>query len=378
VSKTDKRRLETHFQETFDLRVSSVGVSANSLLSYLKSSVSNPDYHIHSYVAAAAGKPTLTVWGLTPDDRILDYTTAPSNNADDIAIEAAESIEKAFDPLLLASYLFDQESVNSKDKDHAGSLKITMELVGADPTGERSQKANATNEERARAYNLLGLILADQNQLTEATTKYRQSVDWAQKEEQVRRWPAWRLTLYNQHVVALAYANWGDALRRLGHSEDALEKYKDSGLWQREFESVFSEWGQKQSLTNDEIGKRKKQYEDQILTSPTDTAAYVDMGRLLWSTGSRQEAAEYLKSAVNAEPNDLAILLISGYVMYELADYDTARKNVLHAVEVDGTSVDAWQLLALTEKRLGLAGEADAAANRTLALFRPEDRPSFQ
>jgi tetratricopeptide (TPR) repeat protein len=367
--------------------VSSLGISASSLLSYVKSAIFNPDYHIHSYVTEQDTKLSMTVWGLTPDHRLVDYTTHLSNNAEDIAVEAAENIKHAYDPFLLASYLFNNE-IKTNTVNHAGSLAIVHEVVGDQITNNRNPYLTlVTDEERARAYNLWGLILVDQgnDKIKEAINKYRTAIDWASRKEPTVPWPPWRLTLHNEHVAALAYANWGDALRRLGDLEEAIEKYQKSNLWSTTFQSVYSDWEKQESA--DDTQKDLKSAEDTIARNSEDVdahisrcrAIHISRCRAIWLLSAKDEAIECVEDLLNGfSSRKFDISLIYRDLLYESARYKDAEDKIRGALSINATSVDAWRLFGQICKKQNLYKEAEDATKHVIELLHPEDRLSFQ
>ena len=378
-AKTDnKRKLESHLAETFDIRVSSVGVSANSLLSYVRSAVGNSDYHIHSYLEGTADDFSLVIWG-APDRRALDYTIRAKSNSGEIAIEAAENIEKAVDPLLLASYYFSSES-SAQDKKHGRSLGLVIEI-----TDIKSQ-INVTDEDKARAFNIWGLILLDKNSInsiTEAMTKYEAAVSWSTRKQQPRRfWPLWRLTEPAGHVAALAYANWGDAFRRLSKLEAAIEKYRSSGLWRDQFygprKEVFREWDEVDKMDYSRKEARLQRYwSDLEDKSSNHFFTYLNLARVTTLLGNNEEAQNYMNNALSIESEIPDELIAASHVLYFMGRYQEAKEQIQHALNQSDSDVDSWALSAEINIKLGLIEEAETEAKRAIDLLHPENREFF-
>ena len=84
-----------------------------------------------------------------------------------------------------------------------------------------------------------------------------------------------------------------------------------------------------------------------LLSAATvDYEALHEKGRILYQTGSEQEALEVYQEILNNFPEDVDALLFRGRLFARLELYDLAEAELLHVIELAPTYLDAYYALA--------------------------------
>ncbi len=103
-----------------------------------------------------------------------------------------------------------------------------------------------------------------------------------------------------------------------------------------------------------------------ILSATTlDYEALHEKGRILYQTGSAQEALEVYQEILNSFPDDVDALLFRGRLFARLELYDLAETELLHVIELTPNYLDAYYALASVYY---WSGRLEDAA-RTLTLW---------
>ncbi len=99
-------------------------------------------------------------------------------------------------------------------------------------------------------------------------------------------------------------------------------------------------------------------------------------GKALLEEGHPAQAAMVLEKARRFQPHKGSILEVLGQAYYRLGQYEKARKDFQHAIEIDPTNDYAQFCLGLTLRRLGLVTEAKG--HYKLAIAMNPDEKTYQ
>lgn len=166
---TTKRKIDVfHEFPALDIKFSTGIINAYGLISFIKESILKKDYHVNGYISTnLKNEISVTVWGKSPNGVFLNYTSPFTNNPELASQNAAESIEMAFDPFILASCLYSESNLNhpnSKDFFNKVSDILTFIINKNTPDYEDLSSGNESQtiidfDTKSRALNLYGIII---------------------------------------------------------------------------------------------------------------------------------------------------------------------------------------------------------------------------
>jgi Flp pilus assembly protein TadD len=173
------------------------------------------------------------------------------------------------------------------------------------------EHALAVNPRSSVAHNTLGMVLAAQNQLAEATRHYT---------EALRLWPR----------NTEAHNNLGNALSRQGKVQEAIEQYREALRLKPNFAQAYNNLGA--ALTDQgNFAEAIGQYTAALQLQPAYPRAHYNLGNALSRQGRMQEAIEQYTVALRFQPtlaeahNNLGSILASqGRVTEAIGHYTAA------------------------------------------------------
>jgi tetratricopeptide (TPR) repeat protein len=262
----------THFVEPAwsqpDIQVPGSTVSLRSVAQFLKHYISffglRDDLHISGELTETGDglRFSLRKSGGTVNDSIV--ITWPNKDLNALLSSTAEGVVKLVDAATLASYYY---QIEDRTK---GYQKTTSALKYAIGSG--------TESDRARAYNLWGGVLADEDKPTQALAMLRRALDYDSN-------------------LAEAYMNWADILSLALNSPDlAIPKYQKALHLNKQLVPAYNGYGN----ALDSIGKSDEavlQYNTAIKTDPKNFWPYLNLASVLRREGDRVNALELYEKA---------------------------------------------------------------------------------
>ncbi len=188
------------------------------------------------------------------------------------------------------------------------------------------------------AHNTLGMAMAKQNRLTEATRYYT---------EAIRLWPR----------NTQAHHNLGNVLRRQGKTQEALEQYREALRLKPTFAEAHNNLG---AVLADQgqLAEAIRHYTAALQLQPAYPGAHYNLGNALSKQGKMQEALEQYREALRLQPtfaeahNNLgAVLVDQGRVAEAIRHYTTA-------LQLRPSYVNAHYNLGVTLAQQGRFAEA--------------------
>lgn len=237
---------------------------------------------------------------------------------------AALDLLRMLDPFIVASFLYQNGSPNAA-RDEA------MRLTGPG------------SPERKWALNLLGLIATDRGDHEAAVAWFRKAVD-ADPED----------------AFAIAYLNWGNALRAMGRPDEAIPKYRRAAELDPEDALAFNNWGAALS-DKGELEAAIEKYRRATEIAPEEALAYNNWGSALFEQGEPGAAIGLYRRATELDP-DYAVAYVNwGNALFVREDVAGAVEKYREAVRLDPRISSAHFNMALALRQAGRTEEAIAA-----------------
>lgn len=235
---------------------------------------------------------------------------------------AAVELLRALDPYVVAFYHF--------QTDKALAEREASQLIGP------------TNPQRKWALNLLGYIAADRGD-------YDAAIDWYKR----------AVAADKDDSFAIAYTNWGNALRAKGDPDAAIEKFQRATEIDPKYAFAFSNWGIALADKGDSAGAMDKHAHAAKL-DPSDPFTYNTWGNALYVQGDLDGAIEKYSRATEFAPNDALAFFNWGVALDQKGDLDGAADKFQRATELDPNDAGAftkWGIVLQQQGKLGAAIE---------------------
>ncbi len=219
---------------------------------------------------------------------------------------------------------------------HAAALELLREL---DPyvvafflyrTDKEAARREAlqliapSHPQRKWAFNLLGFIAADNGDHDAAIGWYRRAIAADQKDR-----------------FAVAYNNWGVALRAKGDPDGAIAKYQRAIELDSENAFAYSNWGDALSDKGDLDGAIAKHARAAEL-DPQSGFAYTSWGNALYIKGDLDAAIAKYMRATELDPEDALAYYNWGIALDDKGDLDGATVKYMRAAELDPEDAAAY------------------------------------
>jgi len=217
---------------------------------------------------------------------------------------AALEVLREIDPYVVAFFLY--------QTDKAAARREALQLIAP------------THPQRKWALNLLGFIAADSGDHDTAIGWYRRAIA-ADEEDQ----------------FAIAYNNWGNALRAKGDPDGAITKYRRAIELDPENAFAYSNWGNALSDKGDLDGAIAKHARAAEL-DPESGFAYNSWGNALYNKGDLDAAIAKYRRATELDPEDALAYFNWGIALDDKGDLDAAIANYLRATELDQEDAGAY------------------------------------
>jgi len=182
-------------------------------------------------------------------------------------------------------------------------------------------------------FNILGAVLAEQEQLNEAVENYKKAITLNPK-------------------YAQAYNNMGVALQKLKKINDALDCYKKALSLKEDFAEVYNNMGNAMR----DLGRPKEALpyiEKAIKINPSFPEAYLNIGAAYEETGNLKDAVKNYKKTMEIKPdfaeayNSLALVLVT------LTNFDEAILMFKKAIDLKPNYEKPYNNLGNLQNDLG-------------------------
>ncbi len=187
---------------------------------------------------------------------------------------------------------------------------------------------------------------------------YRQSVVWSDSET---------LSRYVTQVTPnarLGHLWYGNALREAGKIDEALAEY-GIALSFKDDAQVYYDRALAFEATGD-ISKATADYEQALIVRPNYPLAHINLGRLLYQQGKKEEARRHFETAAEQSPNLAMPLYNLGVLEGEQKHFEAAVELYRKALVRDPDLSDARANLAIALLELGKTAEAVEQLKETL------------
>ncbi len=212
---------------------------------------------------------------------VLDPIRRPQADLDKLLSQGAQEMMKLIDPIVLASYLHDQDPDNNKEF----ALKIIRYVL-----------AQGLPKDHASAYYLKGYILRQEGELDGAIKNYQKAIELDP----------------NDNLAVYIYMGWAHALEGKCYSYDAndkcdyadvIDKYYEASQLDPEDASAYYNWGNVLSDMEDYAGAIDKYYKASQL-DPEDASIYYNWALASDALGDDASAEEGYRMAAEIDPKN--------------------------------------------------------------------------
>jgi superkiller protein 3 len=212
---------------------------------------------------------------------------------------AARDLLRELDPYVLAFYLY--------QTDKAAAKREALQII------------NPTHPQLKWALNLLGLVAADSGEYDAAIGWYKRAVAADPDDE-----------------FAVAYINWGDALRAKGDPDAAIERFTRATELDPDYALAYSSWGNALSDKGDLAGAIAK-HARVVELDPENALAYSNLGNAVFKNGDPGGAIAQFRQAIEIDPQHAPAYKNWGIVLEDQGDLDGAIAQYRRAAELDPT-----------------------------------------
>ena len=229
-------------------------------------------------------------------------------------------------------------SDNSKDqKDPAQKeIKFILELFNSNKFTEAKKEIDSqiiTYPNSSILFNILGAVLAGQNQLEQAVKNYKKAIK------------------INPNY-AQAYNNLGTALHKLKKINDAVDCYEKAISLKGDFAEALNNMGNAKR----DFGKQNDalQYFEKAIQIKSDyPEAYHNLGSAKEELGNKKEALENYQKAINIKPNYVQAYNSLGLMLVELTRFDEAISSYNKAIKLEPNYEKPYNNLGNLQNDLG-------------------------
>ena len=188
-------------------------------------------------------------------------------------------------------------------------------------------------------YNILGAILAAQNQLDKAVENYKKAIK------------------INPNY-AQAYNNLGTVLHKLDKAEEAIYNYKKAISLKIDFAEAYNNLGN--AIRNLHKPTEAIEYLKKALHfKPNYVEAYNNLGRTYQEQGKNEEALKNYQKAINIKPDYVDVYNNMGLVLHNLAKYDESISCYNRAIKLKPDNEKPYNNLGNLLSELGKYNEAN-------------------
>ena len=200
----------------------------------------------------------------------------------------------------------------------------------------------------ATLYNILGAILAAQNQLNKAVENYKKAIK------------------IKPHY-AQAYNNLGVTLHKLNKINEAIDCYKNALGIKSDFAEAFSNMGN--SIC--ELGKPNDalQYFKKAIQIKSDYAeAHYGLGIAYQDLGKKKEALDNFQKAIKIKPDYAEVYNNLGMVLNDLTRFDESLSNYNKGIKLKPNHEKLYNNLGNLLNNLGKHDEATTAFHQAIKI----------
>ena len=200
----------------------------------------------------------------------------------------------------------------------------------------------------ATLYNILGAILAAQNQLNKAVENYKKAIK------------------IKPHY-AQAYNNLGVTLHKLNKINEAIDCYKNALGIKSDFAEAFSNMGN--SIC--ELGKPNDalQYFKKAIQIKSDYAeAHFGLGIAYQDLGKKKEALDNFQKAIKIKPDYAEVYNNLGVVLNDLTRFDESLSNYNKGIKLKPNHEKLYNNLGNLLNNLGRYDEATTAFRQAIKI----------
>jgi tetratricopeptide (TPR) repeat protein len=223
---------------------------------------------------------------------------------------------------------------------------------------EALQLIAPTHPQRKWALNLLGFIAADSGDHDGAIGWYRRAIAADEEDEFAIAYNNWGVALrakgdpdgaiakYQRAIDldpenAFAYSNWGDALSDKGDLDGAIAKHARAAEIDPQSGFAYNSWGNALYIKGDLDGAIAK-YMRATELDPEDALAYYNWGIALDDKGDLNGAIAKYMRATELDPEDAAAYTNWGVALHASGDMDGAIAKFMRATELDPENAFAY------------------------------------
>jgi len=243
---------------------------------------------------------------------------------------AALELLRYLDPYMVAFYLYQTDKVAAE--------REALKLIGP------------LNQQLKWGLNLLGLIAADKGD-------HQSAIDWYRRAS----------TDGEGGEFAVAFINWGDALRATGDTDGAIEKYQRAAEIDPEDALAHNNWGIALREMGDFDGAIAR-FTHATTLAPGDVSIYNDWGSALFGKGDLDQAIAKFQRATELAPNYAPAHFNWGIVLDKKGDLEGAIVKFARAATLDPDDVEALNSWGIALRRVGDLDGATAKFKRATEI----------
>jgi len=196
------------------------------------------------------------------------------------------------------------------------AFQMATALLGREP-GEAAgyfRAALALRPGTSMVHNNLGLALAAQGKLEEASQEYRHAI---------QRDPRY----------AAPHTNLGNVLRDQGKREEAIQEFRHAMQLNPKLSQPHTGLG---NLLRDEgkLEEASQELRQAVQLEPTWAGAHYNLGNVLWQLGNREEAIQEYRQAIQRDPKLAQPHVTLGAVLHELGKPEEAIQHLRQGIQL--------------------------------------------
>ena len=241
--------------------------------------------------------------------------------------------------------------MNEKKDPESIELKFILELLNSNKfldAKKEIDKKIIKFPNSSILYNILGAILAGQNQLEEAVKNYKKSIK------------------INPEYAAV-YNNLGIALQKLNKTTEAIENYRKAISLKNNFSEALNNLGN--AILNRNKPKDALAYFKQALEIKSDYAdAYYNIGIAYDKLGKRKEALDNFLKAIKIKPKYAEVYTNIGLLFLDKIEYEKSLENFEKSIELKPDYEKAYNNLGNLFNSIGRFDEATEKYHKAIKI----------